>query len=316
MTGLLALVTVATWGAWIPTAQIVPGVPQRSRTFYVAAGNLVFAAAALLIGGGDLAFGWRTFWLPLGGGVVWTAGSFSAFRATEAIGLARAAGTWTPLNVIVAFVWGALLFSELNNFSAAHFAFLTAALLLILIGLLFIVGSQDSPAAGKPAAAKDALSSKSTLDRRAPGSVGAITANAGWLWACAAGVLWGSYFIPAQWAKVTARTSNLPLALGIFAAALALALSTRELTRLSLRVTAIQTAAGLLFGIGNLALLGLIPRVGTGVGFTIAQLSLLVNVSIGIWIFKVPKPGSRAARTALVGVVIAGVGGCIIGVMR
>jgi glucose uptake protein len=128
--------------------------------------------------------------------------------------------------------------------------------------------------------------------------------------------LWGSYFVPAQWAKIPARISNLPLAIGIFAAGSALALSRRELTRLTLRVTSLQITAGVLFGIGNLALLGLIPRVGTGVGFTIAQLSLLVNASVGIWIFKVPQPGTRAARTALTGILIAGIGGCIIGAMR
>jgi glucose uptake protein len=83
-----------------------------------------------------------------------------------------------------------------------------------------------------------------------------------------------------------------------------------------LQVTTLQVAAGVLFGIGNLALLGLVSRVGTGVGFTIAQLSLLVNASIGIWVFRVPQPGSRAARTALTGILIAGVGGCIIGIMR
>ena len=94
---LLALVTVATWGVWIPMAQIVRGIPQRSRTFYVTVGNLAFATLALVIGGGHLSFGGRTFWLPLAGGALWTAGNFSAFRATEAIGLARAAGTWTPL---------------------------------------------------------------------------------------------------------------------------------------------------------------------------------------------------------------------------
>ena len=81
MTALLALITVATWGVWIPLAQIVPGISQRSRTFYVTVGNLAFATLALLIGGGHLVFGWRTFWLPLAGGVLWTAGSFSAFRA-------------------------------------------------------------------------------------------------------------------------------------------------------------------------------------------------------------------------------------------
>jgi glucose uptake protein len=302
-------------------AQIVPGVPQRSRTFYVTVGNLVFATLALLIGGGHLDFGWRTFWLPLAGGVLWTAGNFSAFRATETIGLARAAGTWTPLNVIVAFAWGALLFGELDNFSAARFTLLAAALMLILIGMLLIVGPQNAPAANTAAravaAARDTPSSNSTLARpKRPISADTITSRTGWLWAGAAGVLWGSYFVPAQWAKVPARISNLPLALGIFAAGSVLALSKHGLSRLSLRVTTLQIAAGVLFGIGNLALLGLIPRVGTGVGFTIAQLSLLVNASIGIWVFKAPQPGSRAARTALTGILIAGVGGCIIGVMR
>ena len=321
MTALLALVTVTTWGVWIPLAQIVPGISQRSRTFYVTVGNLAFASLALLIGGGHLGFGWRTFWLPLAGGVLWTAGNFSAFRAAETIGLARAAGTWTPLNVIVAFVWGALLFGELDHFSAARFALLTAALILVLIGMLLIVGSQHTPAASTPAgavqAARDDPSSKSTLARSAPSvSADAVTSRTGWLWGGAAGVLWGSYFVPAQWANVPARIANVPLAIGIFAAGSALALSRRELTRLSLRVTSLQIAAGVLFGIGNLALLGLVSRVGTGVGFTIAQLSLLVNASIGIWVFKMPQPGTRAARTALTGILIAGVGGCIIGVMR
>jgi glucose uptake protein len=81
-------------------------------------------------------------------------------------------------------------------------------------------------------------------------------------------------------------------------------------------VTALQLGAGVLFGVGNLALLGLVSRVGTGVGFTIGQLSLLVNASIGIWVFKVPPPGSRAARVALVGILLAGVGGGVIGVLR
>ena len=217
--------------------------------------------------------------------------------------------------------WGALLFGELDNFSAAQFAFLAAALMLILVGMLLIVGSQSTAAANTPApavqAAPNSPPSKPTLTRPTrPVPEDAVPSRTGWLWAGAAGLLWGSYFVPAQWAKIPARISNLPLAIGIFVAGAALTLSGRELTRLSLRVTTLQIAAGLLFGIGNLALLGLIPRVGTGVGFTIAQLSLLVNASVGIWIFKVPQPGTRAARTALTGVLIAGIGGCIVGAIR
>jgi glucose uptake protein len=321
MTALLALVTVVSWGTWIPLAQAVPGVPQRSRTFYVTVGNAVFAAVALLASGGHLSFGWREFWLPFVGGLVWTAGNYSAFRASETIGLARAAGSWTPLNIITAFVWGALLFGELDSFSAARSALVATALVLVLVGVLLIVSSQDErrtkalvpgavPAWGrKPAGAAQAGPGASA-------AIGASSYRLGLLWASAAGVLWGSYFVPAQWAKVPTQVANFPLALGILAAGFALALPAAEPVRLSLRVTTVQLMAGLLFGIGNLALLGLVSRVGTGVGFTIAQLSLLVNASIGIWVFKVPRPGSRAANIALAGILVAGVGGGLIGAVR
>jgi glucose uptake protein GlcU len=294
MTVLLALVTVAAFGTWIPLAQMLPGVPQRSRTFYVTVGNVIFAGIALLAGGGHLEPGWRGFWLPLAGGVVWTVGNYCAFRASETIGIARAAGTWTPLNIIVAFAWGALLFGELDHFPGIRFVLLAAALAAILAGILLIVGSQGRSGT-----------------RGAPG-----LPRGGLLWSGAAGILWGSYFVPAQWAAEPAQVSNFPLALGILGAGLALALPAGEPIRLGPRALTAQIGAGVLFGIGDFTLLGLVARVGTGTGFTIAQLSLLVNASIGIWAFHVPQPGTPAARKVIAGIVIAGAGGCVIGAMR
>jgi glucose uptake protein len=303
VTVLLALVMVAALGTWIPLAQLLPGTPDRSRIFYVAVGNVVFAGAALLISGGGLAFGWRSFWLPLAGGVVWTAGNYCVFRASETIGLARAAGTWTPLNIVVAFAWGAVLFGELDGFSAARFAVLGVAFLAVVAGVLLIAGSRDSEAGPRPTTALES-------GRRV------ATARAGLLWAGGAGILWGSYFVPAQWAAVPAQVSNFPLALGILAGSLVLALPAGEPVKLGVRATSAQVGAGVLFGIGNLALLALVARVGTGTGFTIAQLSLAVNVSIGIWLFRVPAPGTRQARKVMAGIVIAGIGGCLIAAMR
>jgi glucose uptake protein len=312
MTALLALITVASWGTWIPLAQAVPSVPQRSRTFYVTVGNVVFAGVALLVSGGHLSMTWRDFWLPMAGGCVWTAGNYSAFRASERIGLARAAGTWTPLNIITSFLWGALVFGELNSFSGARFALVGGSLVLVGVGVVLIVSSQDR------APKKPHQGDASHEPAVAPPTVGGQSGSGrgGLLWAIAAGGLWGSYFIPAQWAKVSIQAANFPLALGILAAGIALMLPAGESVRLSAKVTTVQLAAGVLFGVGNLALLGLVARVGTGVGFTVAQLSLLVNASIGIWVFKVPKPGSRAARTALSGILLAGVGGALIAIVR
>jgi glucose uptake protein GlcU len=291
----LSLITVVSWGTWIPVAQAVPGVPQRTRTLYVTIGNVAFAGAVLAVVGGHLAWGWRSFWLPLIGGIVWTSGNYSAFRATEAIGLARAAGSWAPLNIVVAFIWGAALFGELDGFSDARFAVLAGALMLVVAGVLTIVRSQDAPA---------------TVPHQAGRQRGGL------IWAAAAGVLWGSYFVPAQWAGVSAQVSNFPLAIGMLIGGLVLAASGGRPVRLHASGVAALLAAGLLFGIGDLALLGLVARVGTGVGFTIGQLSLLVNASIGIWLFRVPPPGSRAARLAMAGIVIAGAGGAVIGSLR
>ena len=309
MTVLLAIVLVAALGTWIPLAQLLPGTPQRTRIFYVAVGNAVFAGIALLAGGADLVFGWRGFWLPLAGGVVWTAGNYCVFQASKTIGLARAAGTWTPLNIIVAFAWGALLFGELDGFSQARFAILGVAFLAVVAGVLLIAGSRDGPS-GQPSSSSPRPAAAAESGRRA------TTARAGLLWAGGAGVLWGSYFVPAQWAAVPAQVSDFPLALGILGAALALALPAGEPVKLGVRATSAQLGAGVLFGIGNLALLALVARVGTGTGFTIAQLSLLVNASVGVWVFHVPEPGTRQARKVLAGIVLAGIGGCVIAAMR
>lgn len=304
MSVLLSAVTVLAWGTWIPLAQVVAGVPQRSRTLYVTLGNVIVASAALAIGSGSLTFGWRTFWLPLSGGVVWTIGNLTAFRAIETIGLARAAGTWTPLNIATAFVWGAVLFGELAHFGPAQIAVLLAGFVAMLIGVVIVVSSTHQQPEDHAGPSKPSRTGRGR-DRR----------RVGLMWAVAAGLLWGSYFVPAQWSKTPAHVANFPLAIGALLAGLVLAASSGERVRMPPRVTTIQVAAGVLFGIGNVALLSLVARVGTGVGFTVAQLSLLVNASIGIWVFKVPPPGTRPARIAFAGIVLAGVGGFAIGAL-
>ncbi|HEX4788416.1 MAG TPA: GRP family sugar transporter [Actinospica sp.] len=319
---LLSFALVAAWGSWIPVAQAVPGLRQPTRTLYATAGNLVFAAIALVVGGsaGRLTLGWKEFWLPLAGGLVWTAGSVCAFRATELIGLARASGTWTPLNIIVAFVCGALLFGELSGFSAVRYALLAGCLALVLAGVFLIIGSQSSATAESaadaaggdpaPAPAPAPAESRSAEARRA------ADYRKGLLLAVGAGLLWGGYFVPAQWAHVPSQLGNFPLAVGMFAAAVVLAARERAFVRLSPAHTVVQFGAGLLFGVGSVALLDLVPRIGTGAGFTVAQLSLLVNAGVGIWVFRVPAPGSRPARFALAGIALAGVGGTVIGALR
>jgi glucose uptake protein GlcU len=309
VTVLLAVITVAALGIWIPLAQLLPGTPERSRIVYVAIGNVVFVGIALLVSGSSPVLSWRGFWLPLIGGVVWAGGNYCVLKASRTIGLARAAGTWTPLNIVVAFAWGALLFGELDGFSGARFAVLGVAFLVVVAGVLLIASSREVPTGGP-----NSSSPRSAVAAQSGRPAG--SARAGLLWAVGAGVLWGSYFVPAQWAAVPAQVSDFPLALGILGAALALALPAGEPVKLGVRATSALLGAGVLFGIGNLALLGLVARVGTGTGFTIAQLSLVVNAGVGVWVFRVPEPGTRQAHKVLAGIVLAGLGGCAIAALR
>ena len=293
---------VACFGTWIPLSQSVRDARQQSRIVYVAFGNMAVASVALGFGGAHLTWGWKALWLPLGGGVAWAAGAYAAFRAAELAGLARAAGTWTPLNIVTAFVLGIALFGELAGSSATHLAVLAVALALVLAGVLVIVGSQG--------AQKNAAGARSSTERRE-----------GLAWAIAAGILWGGYFVPAQWAGVSAQAGNFPLALGILAGAVAMAAATRSPLAAGTGPGALTRAgallgSGVIFGVGDVVLLVLVHRLGTGVGFTLAQLSLLVNAAIGIWVFKVPPPRSRAAHVALVGIAIAGSGGLMIGALH
>jgi len=304
MTLLLSVVLVLAWGAWMPIAQAVRGVPQAARTFYATVGNLALAGAVLLIGGGHLELGFRQFWLPFLGGLVWTVATYSALRSSEGIGLARAAGSWTPVNIVVAFAWGVALFGELEGFSLARLAVLGVAFLAVIAGVLLVVGSQETAGPQETAGAPGPPLASSSGFYRGVG------------WAVLAGVLWGSYFVPSQWSRTPAQVSNFPLAIGIFVAGLALMARQRGQVGLGPRATGVQVGAGVLFGIGNVALLGLVSRVGTGTGFTIGQLGLLVNASIGIWVFRRPAPGTRAAHAVMAGILVAGVGGGVIGAVH
>jgi glucose uptake protein len=294
-TVLFAITTVACWGTWISVAQAVPGVSQAHRTFVVTVGNLVLATGVLIANGGFPALDGRRFWLPVLGGVLWTLGNIAAFVGTDRIGVARASGIWTPLNILTAFFWGIVLFGELSGAGASTLARLAGCLVLIGIGLVLILRAQKAGSEDR---------------RRAllPGVVGALLA----------GVLWGSYFIPAQAAHIPAQEADFPLAIGMVLGGVGLEVHGRRSgpTSAGRRGTLILLAAGMLWGVGNLAALHVVEAVGAGRGFTIAQLSLPVNAMFGIYVFRNPAPRTRAAWVTQVGVVIAGIGGVFLGTLK
>ncbi|MCB8978964.1 MAG: hypothetical protein H6657_16240 [Ardenticatenaceae bacterium] len=293
-----ALIPVIGWGTWLAPSQNVRFPNQQVKTLYVTFGNLLLAVLVLVRqpAGSLAALSATSFWLIFAGGLIWAASSLCAFVATDRLGIARAFGIWAPLNIIVSMLWGALLFNEFPNRSGTTLLVLGASLAIIIAGVLLIIFSQNSKSSGP-------------IVRRG--------AALGYLGAIGAGVLWGTYFIPIQYADVSMWIGGFPLALGMLSGSILLTAVARRSPRLDRPSDALRTLlSGVIWGIGNSGMLLLVAALGAGRGFTIAQLSVVVNALVGIFWLKEPQPGSRAAWLTLFGCVLATIGGIWLGTLR
>lgn len=69
----------------------------------------------------------------------------------------------------------------------------------------------------------------------------------------------------------------------------------------------------MLWTVGNYGMLLLVDTWGAGKGYTIAQLSVVVNAIVGIYVLKEPPPRSKAAWMTLAGCLVATIGGVLLG---
>jgi glucose uptake protein len=295
LTGVFyAVVTVLAWGTWLAPSQNVPMKGQQTRTFYVTLAVLLLALIASIFVGFE-GLNAVTFWFPFVGGVIWSLSGWSAFIGTNKIGMAKAFGIWAPMNIVVSVVWGVVLFGEFLETSFSSLLLAILAFLIIIGGILTIIfaGSSD----------------KRDKKINIPGLLGAIGAGFGF----------ASYFIPIQIGAANTPGFNmwigtLPLAIGMVAGSSVLMLVTRSSAKLEKPKHYFRVmSTGILWGIGNYGALAMMEIMGTGKGFTIAQLCVVVNALIGVYFLKEPEPKTKAAKLTLIGVVIATVGGIILG---
>ncbi|VGO19578.1 GRP family sugar transporter [Pontiella sulfatireligans] len=290
-----AVVTVFAWGTWLAPSQNVPFKGQQVRTFYVTLAVMLLALIASAFVGME-GLNSSTFWFPVLGGLIWALSGWSAFVGASRMGMAKAFGIWAPMNIVVAIVWGAVLFGEFMSMEFSVLATAVISLLVIIGGILLIVfaGSGDESAKNK----------------------GGVL---GLLGAMGAGVGFATFFIPIQIGTANNPDFNmwigtLPLSIGMFAGACVLMLITKSSPKLEkgsdyLRVM----SSGVLWGLGNYGALAMMEVIGTGKGFTIAQLCVVVNALVGVFVMKEPDPKSKAAKQTLLGVLIAVVGAVVLG---
>lgn len=284
----LALVSILCWGTWMAVVQGLRSPNSRSRILYATFANLVISAVVFLATGAKIDA--SAFWLPFLGGLIWgVAGAFS-FTATDSLGLARAVGTWASLNTIVGLAWGALLFGELSHLPLRSYLLTALSLAVLVAGILIISVPEPADEAKKK--------------KKAAGLVAVSVV----------GVLWGSYFIPVTASGAGPLVAVFPMALGMFAASLGIALLERKSMVFEKPSHYLRCAfAGALWCAANYAMLFLCEKVGRGRGFAMIQPNLAVNALIGLYVFKEKEPGSPAARRVLIGALVTTLGAVLFG---
>ena len=290
-----ALIPVVAWGTWLAPSQNVRYPNQQVKTLYVTAANLILALLVLFSQGSDKlsALSPSTFWLVFTGGLIWSLSGLCAFTATDRIGMARAFGIWAPINIVVSMLWGLLLFGEFLDTDLPGLLALGSALIIIIAGVLLIIFAKGT-------------SPLTPAERK--------SAGLGYAGAVGAGVLWGSYFIPIKVAGVSMWVGAFPLALGMFSASIALVLLAGQSVHLGDSKDVVRTLlTGVIWSVGNYGMLLLVEALGAGRGFTIAQLSVVVNALVGIFWLKDPAPRSSAAWLTFLGCVLATLGGILLG---
>ncbi|MGE4490536.1 MAG: GRP family sugar transporter, partial [Kiritimatiellales bacterium] len=290
------------WGSWLVPSQKVRSASQQIKTFYVALSTFIMAVAVVGIRGEWGLLTSLIAWIPLLGGLIWSLSAWCAFSACKHIGIAKAFGIWSPLNIVVSFIWSLTLFGQFRSSPFPVFLLAGQSILLITIGILMIICANSADIQQKSA---DVRSVKKGI------------AGAG-----AAGVLWGSYYIPSAWLsrcasgtiEISVWASTLPLAAGMLLGTLIFLLISRQTPKLQKTSDyACILSSGALWAVGNFCMLLTVQQIGPGPGYTIASLCIAVNTFWGIFYFKEPTPRSRAAWIMMLGILLTLLAGMVLG---
>jgi glucose uptake protein len=299
-----SLTTVLAWGTWLAPLELAGKSDERFKTLFITLGNLgVAAVVAGVMGFSGL--GWSQFWPSMLGGLVWAWSGIAAVIAIQRLGMAKAMGIWSPLNIIVSMLWGMALFGEFLSMRSGKVIIVLACVAAMVAGILLIVFATDQTDAGSGDEETEAK-----MKRTARGALVGVVA------ALVAGVGWGSYFIPIRVAETSSWVAAFPLAVGMaIGAAMPLALRPSS-ARPGVKPGTLAMVSGLMWAVGNYGSLQMMELLGTGRGFTIAQSCVVVNALVGVFVFKRPRPNSLAGFQTLLGVAIATVGAVGLGLLK
>lgn len=255
---LVAFIPVLSFGL-IPVIGTLIGGKPTEQSMGIALGGLVFSLAVLIFRRPELSP--FIFLLGFLSGVFWSIGSVGQFLGIRYLGVSRATPMLNGGQIIGTSLFGVML-GEWASGTAKLYGFI--ALALIIIGIFFTSYQQHKPGGEKPQWGKGIL----------------INVIAALGFTAYVGIL--KYYNIDGWSSIFPQSIGQVAAISLMSLAM---FKSQPFTRLSFR----NSVIGLIWGVGNIALLLSQARLGLAIAYPVSQTAVIVSVAGGVLINKERK---------------------------
>lgn len=255
---LVAFIPVLSFGL-IPVIGTLIGGKPTEQSMGIALGGLVFSLAVLIFRRPELSP--SIFLLGFLSGVFWSIGSVGQFLGIHYLGVSRATPMLNGGQIIGTSLFGVML-GEWASGTAKLYGFI--ALALIIIGIFFTSYQQRKSGGEKPQWGKGIL----------------INVIAALGFTAYVGIL--KYYNVDGWSSIFPQSIGQVAAISLMSLAM---FKSQPFTRLSFR----NSVIGLIWGVGNIALLLSQARLGLAIAYPVSQTAVIVSVAGGVLINKERK---------------------------
>ncbi|MBC6314382.1 GRP family sugar transporter [Listeria grandensis] len=283
---MIALIPALLWG-FMPLLITKIGGTTRQQTTGITFGALIFACIAFIFT--DPVYTAETVIVSFVTGCLWSVGQMFQLKSFKLIGVSKAMPISTGMQLVGTTLCGVLLFHEWDTTFRIVFGFI--ALALIIIGI-FMTSYAEKEEAGQ-----------ATLNR---GLLALAISSAGYI----------SYVVIIQGFAINGFDAILPQAIGMVIAALIMtARSKDDKESRFIKRTAWLTIPGMIWAIGNVAMLYANSLVGVATGFSLSQLGVVIS-TLGAILLLNERKTRKEILFVIIGVILVVIGGVLIGITK
>ncbi len=256
---LYAIVASVIWGGMFAVSKNVK-TNQIFQNVYITAGG--FATALIVSVMMRPILTTETLLAGLASGVLWACASLSFLYAMKYIGIGRALPMSVSGQILVSFLWGALLFGEIIYSGMLNILMALAAIFLICASAFIVSRTKEN--------------------------VNAKNFKTGILAAFLSSLFWGTQFVPVKLVAADAVAVMAPLAAGmLLTASITAFVKFGKRINLSYSGKERNVLNGLLWAVGNYLALFAIAAIGMARGYVLTQIgAIIIPPLLGVFYFR------------------------------